>query len=250
MSTARTRRSFLRRAAGAAGVLGLSGRWAWAPPALGAAAEGDAASLVTKAVAFLRGRQGADGTWSADRGEPGITALVVAALLRSGRVTPADPAAAKALAYLETFIGPDGGLSKARHSSYSTSVALMAFHDANRGGRYDRTIKAAQQFLRATQFDESNGTKPDNPYYGGAGYGPDGGPPPATGAAAKGDAAANKAATPRAPRPDPLVATRPGRTSRPGHPRTLPGLVIGQSPSFEADPPKVYTRGLEPFQPR
>ena len=48
-----------------------------------------------KAVGFLRPRQAADGSWSGDRKEPGITALVVTAMLRSGRVTPDDPAVAK-----------------------------------------------------------------------------------------------------------------------------------------------------------
>ena len=193
-----SRREFLGTVAGAAGALGAasvgsSGR------AMAADASADATRLISKAVALLRSRQAEDGSWSVDRGEPGITALVAAGLLRSGQVPPADRAAARALSYLEGFIGPDGGLSKARHSNYATSVALMAFHDANQGGRYDATIKAAQGFLRATQFDESNGTTRDNPYFGGAGYGAGSGPPPP--ARTGGDAPKAKAA-PRAPRPD------------------------------------------------
>jgi squalene-hopene/tetraprenyl-beta-curcumene cyclase len=130
-----------------------------------------ATELAAKAVNFLRPRQATDGSWSGDRKEPGITALVVTAMLRSARVTPDDPAVVKGLTYLERFLGPKGGLSEAPHSVYSTSVALMAFHEANKGGRYDRIIKRGQDYLKATQWDESEGKGKDDVQYGGLGYG-------------------------------------------------------------------------------
>ena len=55
-----------------------------------------AATLIERGVAFLRPRQDAKGGWSTQR-EPGVTALVVTALLRSGQVAPGDPAVTKAL---------------------------------------------------------------------------------------------------------------------------------------------------------
>ncbi|WP_435011450.1 prenyltransferase/squalene oxidase repeat-containing protein [Tundrisphaera lichenicola] len=179
-----SRREFLARGLGIAGLVAFGARVSWGSEET----QADGARMTAKGVEFLRGRQTADGSWSPDRKEPGISALVISGLLRSGRVSPEEPVITKGLGYLEGFLGPDGGLSRASHSSYSTSVALMAFHEANRGGRYDGLIKGGQDFLRSTQFDESNGTSPDNPYYGGAGYGPT---PPAS---------ATKAA--RAPRPD------------------------------------------------
>ena len=91
--------------------------------------------------------------------------------MRSGQVTPGDPLVTKALAYLEGFIGPKGGLSEAPHANYATSIALLAFSEANANGRYDRTIKAGQQFLKTMQWDESEGKSRDNAFYGGAGYG-------------------------------------------------------------------------------
>ena len=103
--TAETRRAFLDRTIKTAGLLGLTAGPAWSredeAPAAG--------ELVAKAVNFLRPRQADDGSWSGDRKEPGITALVVTALLRSKRVTPAEPAVTRALAYLEQFLGPKGG---------------------------------------------------------------------------------------------------------------------------------------------
>ncbi len=130
-----------------------------------------ATELMARGVGFLRPRQGANGSWSGDRKEPGITALVVTAMLRSGRVTPEDPAIARGLRYLEQFVSPKGGLPEAPHSVYSTSVALMAFQAANKDGRYDRVIKGGQDFLKTTQWDEGEGKSKDDAQYGGLGYG-------------------------------------------------------------------------------
>jgi squalene-hopene/tetraprenyl-beta-curcumene cyclase len=169
MPSTTTRRHFLGRGAGALGILALGGR-----PGPGRADEAPSAeALSRKAVAFLRRRQEPDGQWSKDRKEPGITALVVTAMLRSGLVTRADEPVVKGLAFLETFVGPDGGLSGAPHSNYSTSIALMAFHEANKGtgGRYDALIKGGQEFLKKKQWDEDEGKSRDSDFYGGAGYG-------------------------------------------------------------------------------
>ena len=127
-------------------------------------------SMIDRAIKFLRPRQDAKGGWSTQR-EPGITALVVTALLRSGQIPPGDPMITRALRYLEGFIGPKGGLSEAPHANYSTSIALVAFQHANVNGRYDRVIKAGQDFLKDMQWDETEGKARDDAFYGGAGYG-------------------------------------------------------------------------------
>jgi squalene-hopene/tetraprenyl-beta-curcumene cyclase len=129
-----------------------------------------AGPAIDRAVKFLRSRQDAKGGWSTQR-EPGITALVITALLRSGQVPPGDPMATRAFKYLESFIGAKGGLSEAPHANYATSIALVAFQQANVGGRYDRLIKAGQEFLKSMQWDESEGKLRDDTFYGGAGYG-------------------------------------------------------------------------------
>lgn len=162
-----SRRFFLRRSALALGALGLATR---SNPASAAGAP-DALELTTKAVNFLKPRQADDGSWSADRKEPGITALVVTALLRSKQITPSEPVVTKALVYLERFLGPKGGLSEASHANYATAIALMAFQEANVKGRYDSFIKGSQEFLKTMQWDESEGKEPHDAFYGGAGYG-------------------------------------------------------------------------------
>ncbi|MGP0062330.1 MAG: prenyltransferase/squalene oxidase repeat-containing protein [Isosphaeraceae bacterium] len=162
-----SRRKFLGHTLQASGLMGIATWPAWSR----ADENGSAAELIARAVDFLRPRQAKDGSWSGDRKEPGITAIVVTAMLRTKRVTPGDPAVARALAYLEQFLGPKGGLSEAPHSNYTTSIAIMAFHEANRNGRYDRIIKGGQEFLKTMQWDEGEGKGPESEFYGGAGYG-------------------------------------------------------------------------------
>ena len=80
-----TRRRFLSRGLAGLGVVGslgsrsglVWGQTASAVPSIG--------SMIDRAIKFLRPRQDAKGGWSTQR-EPGITALVVTALLRSGQV--------------------------------------------------------------------------------------------------------------------------------------------------------------------
>ncbi len=127
-------------------------------------------TIIDRAIQFLRPRQDAKGGWSTEK-EPGVTALVVTALLRSGRIPPADRTISQALTYLEGFIGPKGGLSEAAHANYATAIALVAFRQANINGRYDRAIKEGQDFLKAMQWDEGEGKSREDAFYGGAGYG-------------------------------------------------------------------------------
>jgi squalene-hopene/tetraprenyl-beta-curcumene cyclase len=116
-----------------------------------------------KAVAYLRAKQAADGSWSKERTGPGVTALVVAALLRNG--APADdPMITKGLAFLEKSIRKDGGIYDKGLANYTTSVALMALKEANADGKYNDAIKNASAFLKGIQ-QGGNDVKT-----GGAGY--------------------------------------------------------------------------------
>src|SRR5262249_22367098 len=66
-------------------------------------------ALLDKAVAYLKANQQADGSFSPKRAGPGVTALVIAALVRNG-VSPKEPVVAKALDYLTKQRKQDGGI--------------------------------------------------------------------------------------------------------------------------------------------
>jgi squalene-hopene/tetraprenyl-beta-curcumene cyclase len=133
------------------------------------AAGPDAAELqasVDKALDFLRTRQNEDGSFAPKLGGPGITALIVAGLIRNG-VSPDHPVVEKAMKYLEKQVQPDGGIYNKQLANYTTCVALVAFRDANKNGRYDAIIANAAKFLKSLQADpgDESDTK-----FGGVGY--------------------------------------------------------------------------------
>ena len=175
MPSPTSRRRFFGQGAGALGLLAAAGggRIAAGADEAATAPSPSIDATIARGAAFLKPRQGEDGGWSTDRHEPGITALVVTALLRSRGARSGDPVITKGLAYLDRFVDPKGGLAGAAHANYSTAIALMAFQEANKGagGRYDATIKAGQDFLKGKQWDEAQGKGKDSDFYGGAGYG-------------------------------------------------------------------------------
>lgn len=125
----------------------------------------------TKAANYLKTSQADDGSWTTPNA-PGVTALVVTGLLRSG-VPASDPVVAKGLKFLESQVQPDGGIyyAKSNHRNYESCIAVMAFTEANADGKYTKLIAGADKYLRQQQWDEEEGKKEDDPAYGGAGYG-------------------------------------------------------------------------------
>jgi squalene-hopene/tetraprenyl-beta-curcumene cyclase len=120
--------------------------------------------------------QAADGSFSAGAG-PAVTALVVAALAKSG--TPIDaPVVRKGLDYLLGFRRDTGGIhtNDSAIGNYETAIALLALAACNKDGRFDKEIEGAEAFLKGLQWDESEGLTPADVNYGGAGYGKKGRP--------------------------------------------------------------------------
>lgn len=128
---------------------------------------------VDKAIAFLRAAQEPNGSWGSSR-SPGITGIVVTGLLRTGKVSPSDPMIEKALKYIESLINPRAGHiagqdPRVQLQNYVTCINVMALIEANRDS-YKTVIGDATKFLKQLQWDEGENVKPENDYYGGAGY--------------------------------------------------------------------------------
>src|SRR5437867_3952273 len=140
------------------------------PPVIVADAGADSSEVraaVQKGFAYLKKTQGADGSFSPRRAGPGITALVVTALLRNGYGQD-EPVVAKALTYLEKNVQKNGGIYDKQLANYTTCVALLAFQEANKDGRYDTIVKNGAAFLKSLQ-DETADAK--DVRFGGVGYG-------------------------------------------------------------------------------
>jgi len=158
-----TRRDWLKTTAASPAAIAFPSFAICAPTA------DDLKAVVDKAIRFLATVQKDAGNFSANPrgGEPGLTALIAAALVRNG--VPSDNAlVAKALKYLETKIKKDGGVYDQGLSNYMTSLAIVTFKETNTGGKYDRVIDSAVKYVRSLQYDE--GLTQDDAKYGGAGY--------------------------------------------------------------------------------
>lgn len=132
----------------------------------------DIQKAVDRAAGFLQTKaQQPDGSYASYAGS-GITSIVTAGLLRNGKGVD-DPVVAKGLKYLESVVREDGGIyaPKSLYGNYETCLAMMAFHEANRDGRYTKIVERAEAFVKKEQWDEGEGVEKTDVRYGGAGYG-------------------------------------------------------------------------------
>ena len=133
--------------------------------------------MVKQGIAFLKTQQAADGGY-ASAADPGVAALVTTALLQNG-LSEKDPVVAKSLAYLKTFVQPDGGIYRpgTYYRNYETCLSIMCFTQANGGGEYTAFIDNATKFVKDLQWGGAGDeTSPEDPAFGGAGYGKHGRP--------------------------------------------------------------------------
>jgi squalene-hopene/tetraprenyl-beta-curcumene cyclase len=129
-------------------------------------------ALVARAVEYLKTvGQAPDGSFTKPAGI-GVTGLVTTALLRNG-LTPKDPMVAKSLDLIASFVQPDGGIytPNTGYKNYECAIAVLCLTEANRDGKYNKQIAAAEAFLKGEQWDENRGKEKSDMFYGGAGYG-------------------------------------------------------------------------------
>lgn len=129
-------------------------------------------AVVKKAADFLKTQQKADGSFAPQFAGPGITALTVAALLKAG-VPASDPMVVKGLEFLEKSVQKDGGIYDKGLANYVTCLAIVAFTEANKDGKYTKVIENASKFVKGLQY--AVGLDQSDLRFGGAGYGKPGG---------------------------------------------------------------------------
>ena len=123
--------------------------------------------VLEKAADYLKAHQGDDGSFSPRIAGPGVTAVVVAGLLRNGFRADDPVVRRRACRYLEKSVQKDGGIYDKGLANYTTSVAIMAFQEANKDGKYDTIIKNASAYLKKLQYARAT---EENVKFGGVGY--------------------------------------------------------------------------------
>jgi squalene-hopene/tetraprenyl-beta-curcumene cyclase len=129
--------------------------------------------VTDNAITYLKATQARDGSWS-EAHSPGITGVVLTGMLRTGKLSPKDPVAEKALHYIEGLINPKAGHiagkdPKVQLQNYVTCVNVLALTSANRDS-YKAVVADAAKFLKELQWDEGEGKSKSDDFYGGAGY--------------------------------------------------------------------------------
>ncbi|HEX3152253.1 MAG TPA: prenyltransferase/squalene oxidase repeat-containing protein [Gemmataceae bacterium] len=132
-------------------------------------------TVVDKAIAFLKTSQNADGSWGAPPRNRGVTGVIVTGMLQTGKVTPDDPMVAKALKFIESLIDTKAGHIAGKDAAmglqnYVTAINVMALQAANKPEKYKAVVGDAVKFLKKLQWDEEEGKKAEDDFYGGAGY--------------------------------------------------------------------------------
>jgi len=135
--------------------------------------ETKAMNLIDSGLKWLSTQQEKDGSF---RHHVGITGLAVTAFLKRPGGPPAEykSVVQKGLDYILRHQNEDGSIydksSEMPLPNYETSIAVMALA-ASGNPKYKEIIAKAQKWLAQSQLDEGEGISPDDPRYGGIGYG-------------------------------------------------------------------------------
>ncbi len=139
--------------------------------------DGEIKASIRKAQKYLfQAWDAKQGTWE----HPGITGLVLLALLRSPDGYDDDPFIIKPIEYLLSIQKKNGGIYVDMVPNYITSISLIALvhardkvKDAKLKQRIVGAIERARNFMVKLQADEGEGYTPRDRLYGGVGYGGD-----------------------------------------------------------------------------
>jgi hypothetical protein len=125
---------------------------------------------IIRGLEYLHDQQEENGSWQQ---HTAITGLVLSSFLRAHpAISEQDSIIAGGFDFLKSCIHDNGGIYNDDMQTYSTSICIMAFKDAD-NLLYDPIIRNAQSFIMSMQKSEDNGVPPDSINYGGVSYGKD-----------------------------------------------------------------------------
>ncbi len=125
---------------------------------------------IIRGLEYLHDQQEENGSW---QHHTAITGLVLSSFLRAHpAISEQDSIIARGFDFLKSCIHDNGGIYNDDMQTYSTSICIMAFKDAD-NLLYDPIIRNAQSFIMSMQKSEENGVSPDSINYGGVSYGKD-----------------------------------------------------------------------------
>jgi squalene-hopene/tetraprenyl-beta-curcumene cyclase len=130
------------------------------------------AAAIERGARYLAA-QGDNGRFGAPgRPDAGLTAMAVGALIAAPKPRPKEvqDAIDAGLAWLLLLQQPDGSIHDGKYANYATSAAILALV-RNGNPEHRPVIEKARDWLVGLQIDETEGYSPDDPYYGGIGYG-------------------------------------------------------------------------------
>jgi squalene-hopene/tetraprenyl-beta-curcumene cyclase len=125
---------------------------------------------IIRGLEYLHDQQEENGSWQY---HTAITGLVLSSFLRAHpAISEQDSIIARGFDFLKSCIHDNGGIYNDDMQTYSTSICIMAFKDAD-NLLYDPIIRNAQSFIMSMQKSEENGVPSDSINYGGVSYGKD-----------------------------------------------------------------------------
>ncbi len=137
--------------------------------------EDDYLQAATAALEFLKTQQKDGRFLFMGEADPGITAMALAAVIRTSRNLGAalPEYVGPGLDWLKSLQDSDGSIHNGSLKVYVTSASILAFEDAARPQDQDSIARSAE-YLKLTQSDEGEDYDPERDWaYGGIGYGGD-----------------------------------------------------------------------------
>jgi len=164
------------------GVLIASGALLAAQALAGAEPRQQAQTVIDKALEFLKSQQKPDGSWQNEREPSAFTAVVLKAFVQEPRYSVKDEFIRKGYERLLAQ-QTESGVYRDLLANYNTAIAVSSLAAAKHAD-FQPAIDKAIAYLRSLQWTETieGGPKgegkitPDNPWYGGFGYGRQGRP--------------------------------------------------------------------------